>query len=124
MPRNLIRTAALAAAALFAPTPAPAQPPDRDRPIDAAERKAVVEGVADKVEANYVFPEVGKKMAADVRARLANKEYDGITGSHRLADVLTDHLRAICKDKHLGVRDFAEPLPKDLDRGPSEDELK
>lgn len=124
MPRNLVRVALLAAAVLLFPTPAPAQPPARDRTVDAAERKAVVDGVADKVEANYVFPEVGKKMAADLRARLAKGEYDGITSGSRLADVLTDHLRAICKDKHLGVRDFPEPLPKDLDRGPSADEVK
>ena len=124
MSRFSIRAAAFATAVLLTPSLAPAQPPAADRTIDAAERKAVVDGVAEKVEANYVFPEVGKKMAAEVRARLAKGEYDAITSSHKLADVLTDHLRAICKDKHLGVRDFPEPLPKGFDRGPSEDEAK
>ena len=122
MPSNLIRAAVLAAAVAFVPT-TQAQPA-AGKPLDAAERKAVVEGVAEKVKANYVFPEVGKRMAADVRARLENKEYDAITGGEELAEVLTKHLREICKDKHLRVRHFPEPLPKDVGRGPSPDQQK
>ena len=121
MPRNLIRAALLAAAVLFAPS-AGAQP--AAKPLDATERKAVVEGVAERVEADYVFPEVGKKMAADVRARLANKEYDSITGGEELAELLTKHLREICKDKHLRVRHFPEPPPQSLDRGPSPEQQR
>src|SRR5262245_19167014 len=105
-------------------TSAPAQPPAADRKIDAAERKTVIDGVLEKVEANYVFPEVGKKMAEAVRARHEKKEYDDITSAKELAETLTKHLREVCKDKHLGVRFNPEPFPKDFAKGPSEDQQK
>jgi hypothetical protein len=126
MPALLSRAALVAAVVALALVPGltPARPPASDHKVDAAERKAVVEGVAEKVEANYVFPDVGKKMAEDIRRRHGNKEYDAITSGNELAEVLTIHLREISKDKHLGVRSFAEPLPKDFDRGPSPEELK
>ena len=100
------------------------QTPSPDRPISEAERKEVIDGVLDKIVANYVFPDVGKKMAEAIRARQEKKEYDAITSSREFARVLTDHLREVCKDKHLGVRYNAEPLPKDFDRGPSPAEEK
>ena len=100
------------------PTPSP------DRPINAAERKEVIDGVLDKIVANYVFPDVGKKMAEAIRARQEKKEYDSITSSREFARVLTDHLREVCKDKHLGVRYYSEPVSKDFDRGPSPAEEK
>src|SRR5437763_281004 len=67
--RTLLYRVALASiAAGIAVTPVLAQqPPGPDRTIDAAERKAVIDGVAERVAANYVFPEVGKKMADDLR---------------------------------------------------------
>ena len=122
MPRLLTRAALLTTVLVVSPVAA--QPPAADRTIDAAERTAVIDRIAEKVAANYVFPEVGKKMADDLRARHARKEYDAITSGDELADLLTKHLREICKDRHLGVRCFPEPLPKDLDRGPSADEQR
>src|SRR3954468_7618014 len=91
------------AALVAAPALAPAQPPT-DRTIDAAEREAVIDGVLEKVEAHYVFPDVGKRMAQAVRDRQGKKEYDGITSARDLAAALTKHLREVSKDLHLGVR--------------------
>src|SRR5262245_56089968 len=102
MSRFLSRAGLLAAAVALTLAPAPAQPPAADRTIDAAERKAVIDGVLEKVEANYVFPEVGKKMVEAVRARVEKKEYDGITSAKELAGTLTKHLREVSKDLHLG----------------------
>src|SRR5262245_11271822 len=121
--RALFVVAIIALIPALASTQPPATQPT-DRTIDAAERNAVIDGVLEKVEANYVFPDVGKKMVEAIRARQAKKEYDGITSGKELADVLTKHLREVCKDKHLGVRCFPEPLPKDSNRGPSEEEKK
>ena len=119
-----LRVLLAAAAVALVPALAPTQPPASDRTIDAAERKAVIDGVLEKVEANYVFPDVGKKMVEAVRAREAKKEYDAITGGKELAETLTKHLREVSKDKHLGVRLFAEPLPKDFAKGPSAEQEK
>ncbi len=79
MLRTLCRVAFAATVIGSIIDPAPAQPPVADRKIDDAERKAVIDGVLEKVEANYVFPDVGKKMTAAVRARQEKKEYDAIT---------------------------------------------
>ena len=124
MLRFVLRVVLVLAVVALVPAIAPAQPPAADRKIDAVERKAVIDGVLEKVEANYVFPEVGKKMVQAVRDREAKKEYDAITGGRELAETLTKHLREVSKDKHLGVRLFAEPLPKDFDRGPSAEQEK
>jgi hypothetical protein len=106
-------------------TPLLGQPPAiQDRTIDADERKAVIQGVLEKVEANYVFPDVGKKMGVAIRERQAKKEYDSITSGKQFAETLTKHLREVSKDKHLGVRLFADPLPKDFDRGPSDEQAR
>ena len=107
-------------------TPAFAQqPPDRPAPpIDDAERKAVIDGVLEKVTKNYVFPDVAKKMEEAIRERQAKKEYDAIATGAELAETLTKHLREVCKDKHLGVRYSPAPLPTDTGRRPTEEELK
>ena len=92
--------------------------------LDDAERKAVIDGVLERVTKNYVFPDVAKKMEGAIRERQAKKEYDAITTGQELAETLTKHLREVCKDKHLGVRYSPEPLPKDTGRRPTEEELK
>jgi len=105
--------------------PTSAQPSAQpDRTIDAAERTAVIDGTLEKIDANYVFPDVGKKMVEAVRARQEKKEYDSITSAKELADKLTKDLREVCKDKHLGVGYNAEAFPKDFDKGPSPAEVK
>lgn len=86
-----------------------------DRPIDAATRAAAIEGVLGAVEAHYVFPEVARRMAEDVRARLANGEYDALTSARAFCEALTAHLQGICGDRHLRVVYDAEPRPP---RGP------
>src|SRR5262245_9098110 len=63
-------------------------------------------------------------MAEADRARQEKKEYYSITSEKELADTLTKHLREVCKDKHLGVRYFSEPIPKEGGPSPSEDQMK
>jgi hypothetical protein len=87
---------------------APSRP---DLPIDAAMRSAVIEGVAERIENRYVFPEVGKRIAASLRSRAAAKRYGGITGAAALCESLTAELRAIGKDRHLRVDYSVQPRP-------------
>ena len=54
-------------------------------------RQTVIDGVLERVVANYVFPDVGKKMADAVRARQEKKEYDGITSGRELARAVRFH---------------------------------
>jgi hypothetical protein len=94
-------------------------PPGRsaaDFRIDAATRKRVLDGAVAKLDTYYVFPDVAAKMAAAVRARLERGEYDGVQSGVTFASRLTEHLRDVSHDLHLGVSFSAAPIP---DRSPT-----
>jgi C-terminal processing protease CtpA/Prc len=100
------------------------QPSALSKSLDAAERTAVIDGVLDKISKNYVFPDVAKKMEEAIRGRAANKEYDTITSGVEFATKLTEHLREVCKDKHLSVRFSPDPIPQSSASGPSAEDRK
>jgi hypothetical protein len=87
----------------------PANPPDRT--IDAATRTQVIDAILNRLNEAYVFPETAKKMEASIRERVSRKEYDQITSARSFAELLTSHLQAVSKDKHLRVRYSHEPIP-------------
>jgi hypothetical protein len=63
-----------------------------------------LQGIAEAVDANYVFPDKGKKMADMLREKAAQGAYKDCKSRSDLARRVTDDLRAVCNDKHLGVR--------------------
>ena len=83
-----------------------------DRSIDAKASRDVVEGILKELKAAYVFPETAAKMEADLRKRLDKNEYAEIKSAKKLAEILTEHLQAVSKDKHLRVFYSYEPLPE------------
>src|SRR3712207_4647169 len=87
-------------------------PEQPDMTIDAATRKEVIDTLLKRLNESYVFPETAAKMEQAVRARLANKEYDGITSAKAFAMKLTEDVQAVSKDKHLRVRYSHRPLPE------------
>lgn len=102
------------AALLFMPSASPAQPPPPDQPdltLDAVIREEVITNIIKALDESYVFPETARRMGNDLRKRLEGKEYDEITSAKEFADTLTEHLRAVSNDKHLGVRYSYEPVP-------------
>jgi hypothetical protein len=106
---------ALAVAAVtfaVAPVPAPAKKPpeEADHKVNAAARNKVIDAALQALADKYVFPEVARKMADHVRARQRAGAYDQITSARQLAQTLTDDLRSISHDKHLGVH-LSEPMP-------------
>ena len=86
-------------------------------PFTPDSRKEMVEEVAKAVAESYVYPELGRKMADAVLEKCNAGEYDKIDNDASLALRLTDDLRAISHDRHLGVRPQA-PRPREPD-GPS-----
>lgn len=86
-----------------------AQPSDIT--LDAAARAEVIDGALKALNEAYVFPEVAKKMEEAIRARQRRKEYDGITSGRRFAQLLTEHLRAVSHDLHLGVNFIQQGPP-------------
>lgn len=112
----------LAFAALCIGAPLVAQDRDQpDRTIDAAERRAVFDGVIDRLKQAYVFPDTALAMERAIRARQRRGEYDRITSGRVFAESLTAHLQAVSRDRHLRVRHSARILPvtSDQDAGPS-----
>ena len=95
------------------------RPADTPQPaLDDAARAAVIDGLIEKLNSTYVFPDVAKKMEQAIRARQAKKEYAAITSGPELARVLTDHLREVCKDKHLGVEYSVVRIPPEAANAP------
>jgi len=71
--------------------------------IDYAARSKVVNAIASQLEAEYAFPDVGKKMASRLRAYEKNGAYNDITNGVALSGLFTKHLREISGDKHIFV---------------------
>ena len=105
--RALLIAATLAALPLTrpvaaqAPAPAPAPAAQAVKPVDAAERKAVLEQLASALEANFVFPDVGARYAAMLRANLASGAYDRFTDPAEFAKAVTADIQAVSSDGHL-----------------------
>lgn len=113
-----MRNGVLAAAALavlsplaIAQTAAPAAPAETAA-YDAAEAKKAVAKLADEVEKNFVFPDVAKRYAAALRAKLAAGGYDGFTDSDALARAVTADLQAVAPDGHLAMFPPGGPRPQ------------
>jgi hypothetical protein len=111
---------------LFAAVPALAQfGPPKDFTITAAERDQVIKGSIAKLNENYVFPDVAKKMGEAVAARAAKGEYDSITSAKALADKLTADFREVSHDKHLHMEYDEKGVPdQGSGGGPSEAEQR
>jgi retinol-binding protein 3 len=114
----------LALVALSIAAPLAAQDRDQpDRTIDAAERRAVIDGVITRLNDAYVFPDTAKAMERALRARQRRGEYERVTSGRVFAESLTAHLQAVSRDRHLRVRHRADPFPMDANQdGPNPEE--
>jgi len=101
----LLAILALPAAAQFGPP--------KDFTITAAEREQAIKGAIARLNENYVYPDVAKKMGDAVAARAAKGEYASITSAKALADKLTADFREVSKDKHLHMEYDEKGLPDD-----------
>jgi hypothetical protein len=86
--------------------------------IDAATRKRVIDGAIVQLDSHYVFPEVATKMAESLRARHARGEYERVTNGISFASLLTEHLQAVSRDKHLRVNFSPSRVPDRRPAGP------
>ncbi len=64
---------------------------------------ATVGSIASILRAEYVFPDLGEQMAADILNRLERGEYNGPADHRALAEQITADLRAVSSDRHLSV---------------------
>lgn len=98
--------------ALAVPAAAQFGPP-KDFTVTAAERDQAIKGAIAKLNENYVYPDVAKKMGEAVAAKQAKGEYASITSARALADKLTADFREVSKDKHLHMELDENGLPDD-----------
>lgn len=72
--------------------------------LDAAARARLIDGAAATVEALYVFPDVGKRLAAALRAGEKQGKYAAIADGDAFASRLTHGLREISHDQWCRAR--------------------
>lgn len=77
------------------------------RAIDSKTQAAIIDSVSKALNEIYVFPDVAKNMEKLIRKNLKDGKYENTTNLVEFANQLTEDLRSISHDKHLGVR----PLP-------------
>jgi C-terminal processing protease CtpA/Prc len=108
-------TALALALFILSPESGSAQTPNGgDQPdlvIDVATKTQVINELLKRLNDSYIFPETAKKMEAAIRDRVSKKEYDPIAGSRAFAAKLTEDLRAVSRDKHLGVKFSPNVIP-------------
>lgn len=72
---------------------------------------ALFEALIQKLNDQYVFPDMARAMEQAIRTRLRNGEYEGMD-THVLCDALTAHLQELSRDKHLCVRPIRSEVPR------------
>lgn len=95
------------------PEPAAAAPA---KPVDATERRQVVEQLAATLDSDFLYPEMAARYAAMLRANLAAGAYDGLSDPTAFGDKVTADLQAVGKDGHLRLAlqtafDVRRPAP-------------
>ena len=72
--------------------------------IDADEQELVIDSIAKFMAGKYVFPDVGEQMGELVKKNLKDGVYKDINNPHEFAVKVTEDLRSVSNDKHIGLR--------------------
>jgi len=79
--------------------------------LDPAARLVILQSLAEKLKANYIFPDAAEQICACLQEHQGSGDYDDITEAELFALALTLHLQEVNHDEHLWVRFHADPLP-------------
>lgn len=92
-------------------------------PISDTAKATAVEQVSAALLKTYVFLDKAEEMAALIRQKLADGDYDGIESGPEFCRVLTEDLRMVSMDKHLRIFYIgASPSGGDAEPDPAEAE--
>lgn len=72
--------------------------------LSSQEKNDVIDSIAKLMEEKYVFPDVGKTIGDKVKDNLQKGNYDKITDYRKFASKVTEDLRSINNDRHIGLR--------------------
>jgi len=86
-----------------ADTPRITMPDDGTLAAEQLSGREIVTKALALLRANYVFPALAEQAAVAVEARLEAGQYDELD-EIALTELVTEHLREVCDDKHLAVR--------------------
>lgn len=81
-----------------------AQAPPTAPPINAADQKAVIAALSEKLKARYIFPKVADEVAAALQAKVAKGDFNQPASVGAFTDSLSKALRDLAKDGHFRVR--------------------
>jgi len=76
---------------------------DEPASLSAADRKAVIDVLATKLRANYVFPDVAERLATTLIKKNAKGDYAASNNVASFAQALSQDLRELGKDGHFRV---------------------
>jgi C-terminal processing protease CtpA/Prc len=71
--------------------------------LDAEMRAEVAKGVGQLMVDHYIYKETAEKMAEKLNKKFSEGKYDEIDDVFRFAQVLTQDLRSVSKDRHIRV---------------------
>ncbi|WP_189236315.1 hypothetical protein [Planomonospora parontospora] len=74
------------------------------------DRSLLVDILCDQLQEYYVFPDVAGEIADVLRERLARGRHTGLDDED-FAEAVTEDLRSVNGDKHLGVRHSPDAIP-------------
>lgn len=97
--------------------------------VDAGLRAKVIAGIDEDLAKYYIDPAVAKQMEEAIDAHAKAGDYNSITDGDAFAERLTNDLRAVSHDRHLGVNfaPFKAPPPHeptDEDRARMKEQLE
>ncbi len=81
-----------------------------DRELNAALQREIIDSVSAALQEVYVFPDVAEEMENHLREKYQNNRYDDITSAREFGRQLTEDLREISHDLHLGVTFMSDEL--------------
>lgn len=76
---------------------------ENTEPLNQAEISTVIDSISNKLKENYVFPKIALAMCNSIQKKLINGEYKNVNDPEIFANILTEDLQDISKDKHLRV---------------------
>lgn len=92
--------------------------------LSVKEISEVVDSVSSKLNANYVFPEVAKKMADKLKENVRAGAYTKIVDPQVFANQLTQDLQSVSNDKHIRVGFDPQGIAEQQQAVTAEDSVK
>ncbi len=90
---------------------------DDSMPASAEFKAAAVDSVSWALNRTYVFEDVAKEMEKHIRRKLKEGEYDELETVQEFARQLTEDMREISSDRHLGVQFMSDELLEEYQQG-------